>query len=326
MLLALSAAVPAYAQSLWEHNGSVVRLHADGPTRHFYYDQPRPGLPIDRGALLFSGRKDASNYSGTAYLFSRTCGSIGYHVSGTVSEDQRVVTMYGRAPVRDRGCKVTGHRDDTLVFIHQSSPQPDTEQSFALTIADNATGLHIPVGYRGRTINVRMAQDEHFVFMLEDSLKDFGREPDILLLEHPRLRNAFASNWVNFDGKSVKIIVFDPLDLDHFRDRVPQSILDNANGVASLFQIAHEMGHHICDHLTDGKGSLPWKELEADRTAGAILARSRWRTFFGAGQYRQDIEAVMQATLSPQASSTHPGVADRIAAFRVGWITGRGCR
>jgi hypothetical protein len=58
--------VPRAPRSLWNHNGSVVWLAADGVRRRFYYDKPRQGLR-DEGVtpqtLLFEGIKSGTNYS-----------------------------------------------------------------------------------------------------------------------------------------------------------------------------------------------------------------------------------------------------------------------
>jgi hypothetical protein len=104
--------------NLWDHNGSMVRLSADGAIRKFYYESPHAGLEsvgIRKGTLLFTGIRSANSYSGTAYVFSR-CGPKPYQVSGPVSDDQRQVTLYGKVPVTDANCKIASWRDDTLVF------------------------------------------------------------------------------------------------------------------------------------------------------------------------------------------------------------------
>jgi len=102
----------------WSHNGSTVKLVADGASRRFVYENPRPGLVergVSAGTLLFTGVKSGNSYTGTAYVFTR-CGQKSYQVSGIVSDDQRQVTLYGKAPVPDRTCNITKYRDDELVF------------------------------------------------------------------------------------------------------------------------------------------------------------------------------------------------------------------
>jgi hypothetical protein len=55
--------------TIWDHNGSVVYLVANGQSREFYYQKPRAGM-LDAGAhpgsLLFRGEIDNGKYSGTA--------------------------------------------------------------------------------------------------------------------------------------------------------------------------------------------------------------------------------------------------------------------
>ena len=114
----------AAAESLWEHNGSVMQLRADGTRRSFEYVVPRAGLRevgVVAGAVLFEGSQTGDQYSGTAYLFSKACGRIGYPVKGPASKDQRKVKLSGRAPKRNSKCKTVGHRDDALVFNYQST-------------------------------------------------------------------------------------------------------------------------------------------------------------------------------------------------------------
>jgi hypothetical protein len=113
----LLCVAPAYAQSFfWNHNGSMVELVSDGAIREFHYWQPRPGLPVTMGTVLFRGTANGNRYSGTAYVFSRVCGAIGYNVSGTVAVDQKSITLYGKAPFVNSNCNVLGYRDDMLVF------------------------------------------------------------------------------------------------------------------------------------------------------------------------------------------------------------------
>jgi hypothetical protein len=59
--------------TIWRHNGSELRLVADGRKRSFYYLAPRSGLTqvgIKEGTLLFSGERVGDRYEGTARRFS----------------------------------------------------------------------------------------------------------------------------------------------------------------------------------------------------------------------------------------------------------------
>jgi Caspase domain len=111
---------PAHGFTTWDHNGSSVILKAHGADREFYYESPRPGMVsagVRKGALLFSGKRTGNTYSGVAYIFNKRCGPQPYDVSGPVSEDQRSVMMFGKAPAQfDDNCRPIGYKDDTLVF------------------------------------------------------------------------------------------------------------------------------------------------------------------------------------------------------------------
>ena len=79
-LVALTAwPVVAHADSCWNHNGSLMRLKANGNARAFYYENPRSVLAnagVVRGTLLFDGAKNGNRYDGTARRFSTRCPSV----------------------------------------------------------------------------------------------------------------------------------------------------------------------------------------------------------------------------------------------------------
>lgn len=117
-----AALPPPGGESLWLHNGSLMRLEAEGAARRFYYERPRAGIAQQgaaRGTLLFEGRKDGDRYAGQAFIFNRRCGRFAYAVSGTVENGQKRVVMFGKAPRPGPDCAIEGYRDDTLVFEYQ---------------------------------------------------------------------------------------------------------------------------------------------------------------------------------------------------------------
>ena len=120
--LALPAA-PAKADSCWVHNGSLMRLQAQGNQRWLSYERPRNQLQaagVRKGTLLFDGVKSGNWYRGTARVFSRHCpGSpLAYSVEGPVRADQLQVTVEGRREIYKQ-CRPTGRfTTDTLVFTY----------------------------------------------------------------------------------------------------------------------------------------------------------------------------------------------------------------
>ncbi|MEO1199822.1 MAG: hypothetical protein AAFX39_11415 [Pseudomonadota bacterium] len=118
-----TATTPAQADSCWDHNGSLMRLQAQGNQRWLYYEVPREVLRnagVTTGTLLFSGVKNGNWYSGTARVYSRFCpdAPLEYYVEGPVRGDQLQVTVQGSREVYEQ-CQATGrYTTDTLVFTY----------------------------------------------------------------------------------------------------------------------------------------------------------------------------------------------------------------
>lgn len=113
-------AFPPGTPGFWDHNGSVLGMVATGPKRVFRLQLPRKelrDLGVREGSLFFEGTRAGQTYQGTAYVFSKSCGASGYAVTGQVSDDDRVVTLFGRAPIRDGSCRIASYRDDVLRLI-----------------------------------------------------------------------------------------------------------------------------------------------------------------------------------------------------------------
>jgi trypsin-like peptidase len=106
-------------RSHWRHNGSLLYLVAEGDSRKFFYEKPRPGIMSEGarpGSILFSGKAVDNAYAGTAYIFKRQCGEFGYEVSGPILDNYMRVILRGRAPRVDSSCKIIGYFDDELEF------------------------------------------------------------------------------------------------------------------------------------------------------------------------------------------------------------------
>jgi hypothetical protein len=133
-LLLLGLAAPGAADSLWEHNGSILQLREEGTVRSFRYSQPRAELKkagVGDGTVLFQGKQVGNRVSGTAYRFSKGCGAVGYEVEGAASPNAQGLTLSGRAPKRNSKCEVVNHFTDVLVFRRREAVE---QQPVAATI------------------------------------------------------------------------------------------------------------------------------------------------------------------------------------------------
>lgn len=109
--VALTSAPVSAGQSLWSHNGSTMLWYSNGQQRQVSYYNPRRGLSVQRGTVLFEGQKVGTEIYGTAYVFRRGCQPAPYSVRGLVDpRNQTHVILYGSAPIRQRGgCAVVGY-------------------------------------------------------------------------------------------------------------------------------------------------------------------------------------------------------------------------
>jgi Caspase domain len=111
--------------SLWDHNGSIVRLEAKGASRKFIYEVPRQGMldaGVRQGTLLFEGvNNGGTSYSGTAYIFPPNCRATPYLVDGPIVNDGQTVVLKGQRPVVDpQTCRPVGSAEDTLTFNYRA--------------------------------------------------------------------------------------------------------------------------------------------------------------------------------------------------------------
>lgn len=103
----------------WTHNGSVMRLEADGAVRRLTYMNPREGIRragVSAESVLFEGVREGNRYNGTARIFSKACGEQPFEVEGTVSADESRIELKGTAKLVDDACRASGTREESLVF------------------------------------------------------------------------------------------------------------------------------------------------------------------------------------------------------------------
>lgn len=79
----------------------------------------------------------------------------------------------------------------------------------------------------------------------------------------------------------------------------------------SVSILAHEIGHHLSGHTEDNLGSVPSKELEADRFSGYVLYKM--------GATKEQAIMAMSVLGSDVDSETHPSKSKRIKVIEDSW-------
>lgn len=107
------------APGTWTHNGSVMRLEAEGAVRRIYYANPRDGIRqagVSGDTLLFEGERQGNRYVGTARIFKPGCGEQTFPVEGTVSADDSRIVLTGKVARFDQACGKGPVVEQRLVF------------------------------------------------------------------------------------------------------------------------------------------------------------------------------------------------------------------
>jgi hypothetical protein len=111
----------AGSATLWESEGSSLKLvTGENNKRAFVFEVPRAAhlaAGASPGSYAFSGTGRSNRYEGQAYAYSAGCGPIAYDVRGTMSPDERQVTLTGRMPLRDSKCKIMSTSEVTTKYM-----------------------------------------------------------------------------------------------------------------------------------------------------------------------------------------------------------------
>ncbi len=115
-LTAFPASPARGGESVWTHNGSLVRWVSSGEDRWLYYLEPRPGLAaigVQPGTLLFQGHRIGNTLLGTAFVFSKNCPPAPYKVEGVIYSETDV-RLDGAVPLVDPdSCQVVDYTWDS---------------------------------------------------------------------------------------------------------------------------------------------------------------------------------------------------------------------
>ena len=166
----------------------------------------------------------------------------------------------------------------------------------------NQCGIIIPPkSLRSNFTSVYEARD-----YLNTMLDSINWKENFRIREQNGINNAYATIIRN-----QRYIVYDNNFLENLDDYARTKW-------ASISVLAHEMGHHYRNHVVNGGGSTPPKEIEADYFSGYVMAKL--------GASFNEAKAGMEQIASPRANASHPAKADRLKAIANGWNYAKGLR
>lgn len=170
LIFTLAAQVAA-ADSFWDHNGSLMRIIAQGQERWIVYETPRQGMVdqgVQSGTLFFNGRRIGNSYQGVARAFSRNCPQpMTFPISGQVINESTIV-LEGMRPVFSN-CQPSGKmKFESLVFTYVSA-EPVAKPEIAIP----STGPRRDAGQAYAMASQTLAQV--FVYLTPDQLRQSVR-------------------------------------------------------------------------------------------------------------------------------------------------------
>lgn len=112
--------------TLWDHNGSTMRLEADATKLSMIYETPRQGMRqvgVHKGDNLFTCGRDGSKLSCTSRIFHPRCGKHDFLAEGSFSDTDRIIQIRGDAPGFDDSCRETGRKPQNWTFTYLSAAE-----------------------------------------------------------------------------------------------------------------------------------------------------------------------------------------------------------
>lgn len=126
----------------------------------------------------------------------------------------------------------------------------------------------------------------------------FGKR-NFQVVECPNTDNCYAT-IIN----GVRYVVYDNAFLKQVENRT-------RTDWSATSIMAHEIGHHILGHTSDGTGSRPDKELQADYFSGFVI--------HNLGGTLENAQIAIQLLQNDEGDATHPAKRDRLSAIEKGW-------
>lgn len=149
-------------------------------------------------------------------------------------------------------------------------------------------------------------KEYHKIF--NDILEVVGLKPNFYLAECSNINNAVAYPRNVGINQYERYILYDPVWMEEVENK--------SNSWAKVGIIAHEIGHHLNDHMLSkhtGKAQMRQEELEADEFAGFVLNK------LGASLEESQLFTDILNTEADDTFRTHPKKSLRLQAIKKGW-------
>lgn len=262
MLSALMCLVASatHADTLWDHNGSIMRFSENGSNLSIYYAEPREGMVkegVRPGDLFFSGVVVGSGVQGTARVFSAKCFKpMTFSISGQLFGEESLI-LEGTRP-KFKNCVATGEmKTDRLEFNYISTltPGPKALQSEAVQ------GVGAKPNF---DCNKTLTKSEAAVCSSE--------ELSILDSEFGGLFAAAVE--IGEDSAAQKLAVAEYVRTENCYGESVCIRNSKRTGINDLASFLRAEGVAVSTSLDEEIKSLPTKEIEAQRVAAEKEAAS----------------------------------------------------
>ena len=155
--------------------------------------------------------------------------------------------------------------------------------------------------------------DEEVERLVTKIMDVYGLPNRFIIGPCPRVPNAVAT----VDKKGAPAILYNPDFLKKIKgfSFTASDLPTDSEDWGVLLVFAHEIGHHLCNHITSPHPDLTQRdmELEADERAGYILY------LLNAPDLRTAQSGLRVKQVSEDGTYTHPPRSQRLDAFKKGW-------
>lgn len=249
-----------HADTLWNHNGSIMRFSENGSNLSIYYAEPREGMVkegVRPGDLFFNGVVVGSDVQGTARVFSAKCFKpMTFSISGQLL-GQGSLILEGTRP-KFKNCVATGEmKTDRLEFNYVSTLTP---------------GLEALQNEAVQGVGVKPNFDCNKTLTKSEAAVCSSEELSLLDSEFGALFTTAAE--IGEDGAAQKMAVAEYIRTENCYGDFVCIRSSKQTGINDLVSLLRAQGVAVSASLGEEMNSLLTKEIEAQRVAAEKEAAS----------------------------------------------------